>query len=43
MESKDGNLVMILHEIQNRTAMYRVQFHWKVSKETGIPLARITK
>jgi len=40
-KGKDGNLVMILHEIQNRYGYVPRPVSLEVSQETGIPLARI--
>jgi NADH-quinone oxidoreductase subunit E len=40
-KGKDGNLVMILHEIQNRYGYIPRHVSLEVSQETGISLARI--
>lgn len=40
-KGKDGNLIMILHEIQNRYGYIPRGVSMEISKELGIPLARI--
>jgi NADH-quinone oxidoreductase subunit E len=40
-KGKDGNLIMILHEIQNRYGYVPRSISLEVSQETGMPLARI--
>src|SRR3974377_668184 len=38
---KEGNLIMILHEIQNRHGYMPRGISLELSKELGVPLARI--
>ncbi|HSW58761.1 MAG TPA: NAD(P)H-dependent oxidoreductase subunit E [Dehalococcoidales bacterium] len=40
-KGKDGNLIMILHEIQNRYGYVPRNISLEVAQEIGIPLARI--
>lgn len=40
-KDKDGNLIMVLHQIQNRFSYVPREISFEVAKRLGIPLARI--
>ena len=40
-KDRDGNLIMILHQIQNRFSYVPRQISFEVAKKLDIPLARI--